>query len=94
MISPGVRLEHRGRRSEKGVAAGHREQRQFEQHERCDSVGLVERQLGGDCCAAGVADDVSAGDSQVVEQCGGVGGVVGHAHRAGVWVLPTHPRLW
>ena len=90
VIPTGVGLEHRGRRSEKRLTAGHREEGQLEQHERGDSFGFVERQLGGDGRAAGVADDMSPGDPQVIEQRGGVGGVVGHTHRAG-GVRAAHP---
>ena len=81
MVAAGVGLEHGRRRLEERLAAGHREQRQLEQRQRGDAVGLVEGELGGDGGAAGVADDVGAGDTEVVEQRGGVGGVVGHADR-------------
>jgi hypothetical protein len=70
--------------------AGHGEQRQLEQHEGGDSVGLIEGQLSGDGGAAGVAGDVSPGDAQMIEQGGGVGSVVGNADRLGrVCVLET-----
>ena len=90
MVATGVGLEHRGRRGEKRLTAGHREQGQLEQRERGDSFGFVEGQLGGDGRAAGVAHHMSPGDSQVIEQRSGVGGVVGHAHRAG-GVRAAHP---
>ena len=43
-------------------------------------VGVVKGELGGDCCAAGVAGDVGAPHAEVGEERCGVGGVVGDAH--------------
>ena len=47
----------------------------------CDDLGVVEGQLGGDRRAAGVAGDVRARHAEMVEERGGVGGVVRDAHR-------------
>ena len=44
--------------------------------------------------AGGVAGDVGARHSQMVEERRGVGGVVATLTGGGVWVLPTQPRLW
>ena len=66
---------------EEGLAAGHREQRRLQQDQRVHRLGMVEGQLGGDRRAAGVAGDVGAPHTEVVEQRRGVGGVVGDAHR-------------
>ena len=65
----------------KASPRGHREQRQLQQDQRVHGLGMVERQLGGDRGAARVAGDVGARHAEVVEERGGVGGVVGDAHR-------------
>ena len=66
---------------EERLAAGHREQRRLQQGQRVHLLGVVEGQLGRDRRAAGVARDVGAPHTEMVEQRGSVGGVVRDAHR-------------
>ena len=68
-------------RFQERLAEGQRDQRRLQQGERVHLLGVVEGQLGCDRRAGGVARDVSAPHTEMVEQRGGVGGVVRDAHR-------------
>ena len=81
VVASAVGLQGGPRILEEGVRAGHREQRRLQQGEGVHDLRTVERQLQDDRPTVGVADDVRAPDTQVVEQATGVRGVVGDAHR-------------
>lgn len=55
-----TRVEDAGRSARGRPTPGDREQRQLQQDERVDSLGVVERQLGGNRRAAGVSHHVGA----------------------------------
>ena len=58
-----------------------REQRELQQYQRVDRLGMVECQLGGDLRARGVTCDVSAPQTEMLEERRSVGGVVSNGHR-------------
>ena len=81
VVAAAVRVERGADLLEERLGAGHREQRELEQDERLDDLGVVEGQLGRDRPTAGVAGDVSAPHTEMIEECGSVGGVIHDAHR-------------
>jgi hypothetical protein len=48
-----------------------------------NDLGLLEGKLHCDCGAAGVADDMGATDTEMGEECGGVGRMIGDTTRTG-----------
>ena len=76
-----VCLEHRAGGVQERIAERQRDQRRLQQRERVHLLGVVEGQLGCDRRAGGVARDVGAPHTEVLEQRRGVGGVIGDAHR-------------
>ena len=81
VVAGAVGLQGGPRMLEEGVRAGHGEQRRLQQGERVHDLRTVQRQLKDDRPTVGVAGDVRAPDTKVVEQATGVRGVVGDAHR-------------
>jgi hypothetical protein len=54
---------------------------------------MVESELRTDVGTARVTDDVGTDHAEVVQERGGVGGIVADPQGPGVCVLPTQPRL-
>ena len=62
----------------------HRKHRRLQQHERCNAVGMIGRELHGDIAAVRMADHVRAKDAELIEEGEGIGGLIGNAEgRAG-----------
>ena len=94
VVAVSVCLERRSGLLEERFAAGQREQRQLQQDQRVHGLGMVECQLGSDRRAAGVAGDVGARNSEMVQERCGVGGVVRDAHwRRGVGAADPAPLV-
>ncbi len=81
VVTASVCLEHRAGGFQERTAERQRHQRRLQQSERVHLLGVVEGQLGCDRRAGGVARDVSAPHTELLEQRRGVGGVIGDAHR-------------
>jgi hypothetical protein len=81
VVAARIGRERRPDLLEERLAARHREQRELEQDQRVHDLGVVEGELGADCRTAGMAGDVGARDSEVVEECRGVRSVIRDGHR-------------
>src|SRR3954465_848574 len=81
VIAPSVCVEHRPGSFQKRTAERQRHQRRLQQSQRVHLLGVVEGQLGSDRRAGGMARDVSAPHTEVLEQRRGVGGMLSYAHR-------------
>ena len=81
VVAASVCLEHRAGGFQERTAERQRHQRRLQQSERVHLLGVVEGQLGSDRRAGGMARDVSAPHTEVLEQRRGVGGVLSYAHR-------------